>query len=468
MGASLDKGDMSTVHSLARSTGRLGRRHSRRVIANALQEAQQAKNSYQNAHGGRVPVTVLTGFLGSGKTTLLNHLLSENHGLRFAIIENEFGDVGIDEKILGRLGSGDVKEKIDEELIEVMNGCICCTVRGDLIDTLKRLHTKVAKFDGVIIETTGLADPAPVAQTFLLDPEIEKLYALDAIVTVADAKHLELRLDDVKPEGVENEAQEQLAFADLVLLNKVDLVPEPELAKIEKRIQQYNPSAPILRTLQSKVEWARLLGIGAFDVNRVLEFEPQFLTHDDDDHHHHHEHDSLVTSCSVKFEGELLVQALEDFINELIVTKGQDLFRYKGIFACKGVNNKFVFQGVGMLFNGGFSKVEWEEDEVRESRFVFIGRNLNHDALVQGVMDCKVEDVPLRFKVGDKVLARAGSPSDPDGGWRSGEIIRTWDDGNPYRIRLDEDKKEVWGPKDTDMYVKELNIVSRLFPKLKL
>jgi len=409
----------------------------------------EAKDNYKNAHEGRVPVTVLTGFLGSGKTTLLNHLLSSNHGLKFAIIENEFGEVGIDEKILGNTGEG-IKEKIDEEIVEVMNGCICCTVRGDLVETLKKLHKKVEKFDGVIIETTGLADPAPVAQTFLIDPQIQELYALDAIVTVVDAKHLVLRLDDVKPEGVENEAQEQLAFADMILLNKIDLVPEEEeLLKIEKRIREYNPSAAIIRTEQSKIEWHKILGVGAFDVARVLEFEPEFLTNFDEEH----EHDATVTSCSVKFEGELLVRALSEWVSELITTKGADLFRYKGVLACKGMEQKFIFQGVGMLFNGGFSPITWEEDEVRECRFVFIGRNLNRDELVNGVMECRVDNVPLRFKVGDAILARAGSSSEPDGGWKPGKIMKIWNDGNPYRIQL-ENGTEVWGPKDNDSFVK--------------
>ena len=218
-----------------------------------------------------------------------------------------------------------------------MNGCICCTVRGDLVTTLKRLYAKVAKFDGIIIETTGLADPAPVAQTFLIDEEIQKMYSLDAIVTVCDAKHLEMRLDDEKPEGVENEAEEQLAFADIVLLNKCDLVTEEkDLAKIEARIKSLNPNAPIYRTSQSKLDWKKLLGVGAFDVSRVLDFEPDFLTNFDEEH----EHDQRTTSCSVKFAGELLHRALSQWISVLLRTKGADLFRYKGVMACKGMNNK--------------------------------------------------------------------------------------------------------------------------------
>ena len=241
-------------------------------------------------------------------------------------------------------------------------------MRGDLVTTLKKLYQKVAKFDGVIIETTGLADPAPVAQTFLVDPEIEKLYNLDAIVTVVDAKHLVLRLDDEKPEGVENEAQEQLAFADIILLNKVDLVPEEtELKKIEGRIREFNPNASIIRSTQSKVDWHKLLGVGAFDVSRVLDFEPDFLTNLDEEH----QHDTSVTSCSVKFEGELLHRALNRWIGTLLREKGADLFRYKGVMACKGMDQKFIFQGVGMLFSGFFSPLTWDEGEARECRFCF-------------------------------------------------------------------------------------------------
>uniref|UniRef100_A0A0K6S703 CobW/HypB/UreG nucleotide-binding domain-containing protein n=1 Tax=Chromera velia CCMP2878 TaxID=1169474 RepID=A0A0K6S703_9ALVE len=294
----------------------------------------------------KIPVTVLTGFLGSGKTTLMNHILqSPDHGLKFAIIENEFGQIGVDEKILAT-----PKEHVEDEIIEVMNGCICCTVRGDLVEALKRIHKKVQSFDAVLIETTGLADPAPVIQTFFVDDDIEELYDLDGVITVVDAKHIIMRLDEEKPEGVENEANEQIAFADRLLLNKIDLVPEEEeLLKIEKRIKEVNSHCDIIRCQNSKVPMDKLLNLNGFNIDKILEKEPNFLKDADDAEH---AHDDRTTSVSCRLEGDLNVNKLERWISELIEDYSADLYRYKGVLAVRGMRSKFVFQGVGMLFSG--------------------------------------------------------------------------------------------------------------------
>ncbi|CAD7947309.1 unnamed protein product [Amoebophrya sp. A120] len=396
----------------------------------------------KRVRNGPVPVTVLTGFLGSGKTTLMNHILNDqNHGMKFAIIENEFGEVGVDEKILHQT------EAVDEEVIEVMNGCICCTVRGDLVEALKKLYKKVEKFDGVIIETTGLADPAPVAQTFFVDETISMLYKLDSIVTVVDSQHILQHLDEEKPEGVENESVEQVAFADVILLNKTDLVEkEEDLANLEKRIKSINSQAPIHRCQHSKVEPQKLLNVGAFDLKRVLEMDPEFLNTDGE-----HAHDSAVSSHSVRFEGDLNANRLQRWLDKLITEKSNDLFRYKGVLSVKNMRKKFVFQGVHMLMAAGFSEdLQWKDDEKRECRLVFIGRLSPEDKkfLTEKVQDCKAED-NLRFKIGDKVQAKTGAQK-----WEVGTVIKTWDQGNPYRIEIDGSGKNVWGPEDRDICVR--------------
>ncbi|PYE45435.1 GTP-binding protein [Paenibacillus barcinonensis] len=322
-----------------------------------------------------IPVTVLTGFLGAGKTTLLNHVLTANHGEKIAVIVNEFGEIGIDNQLV--VGA-------DEEIFEMNNGCICCTVRGDLIRILNDLKdvklgrsgTRKADFDRVLIETTGLADPAPVAQTFFVDPEIADFYKLDAVVTVVDAKHAGQHLDDG------HEAQEQVAFADVMLLNKTDLVSAEELQQLENRLLNMNKTAKIYRTQQSSIDVKQILGIGAFDLDKKLEIEPEFLQED-----HHHHHDDHVTSLFFRETRPLDLKKVERFINVWLQDHGVDTFRYKGILNIKGSKKRVVFQGIHMLL-GAFPDREWKTNEEPISEFVIIGRNLDENWFRQQFADC--------------------------------------------------------------------------------
>ncbi|MDC3142555.1 GTP-binding protein [Candidatus Pelagibacter sp.] len=319
-------------------------------------------------NSNQVPVTVLTGFLGAGKTTLLNRILTEQHGKKYAVIVNEFGEQGID---------NDLVVDADEEVFEMNNGCICCTVRGDLIRILSGLMKRADKLDAIIVETTGLADPAPVAQTFFVDQDVAERTKLDAIVTVADAVHLSSQIVD------HHEAEEQIAFGDVILLNKIDLVKENDLEQVKNRIRKINPFAKIINTTKCGVPLDKILNLDAFSLKRVLEVEPDFLESD-----HDHEHDDDVTSVSFISDTPLDMEKFQSWFGNLLQTKGQDILRTKGILDFKDQSDRYVFQGVHMLMDAS-PMGKWPEGKERSSRLVFIGRNLESMNLQEGFENCK-------------------------------------------------------------------------------
>jgi len=347
----------------------------------------------------KTPVTVLTGYLGAGKTTLLNRILSEDHGKRYAVIVNEFGEVGVDNDLI--VGA-------DEEVFEMNNGCVCCTVRGDLIRVLSGLMKRKGKFDAIIVETTGLADPGPVAQTFFVDEDVRGKTQLDSVTTVVDAKHLPLRLKDSK------EAAEQIAFADQIILNKTDLVSPEELAAVEAGIRRLNPLAPIHRAERSNVPLDVILGRGGFDLDRITQLEPEFLNpahgqaghvhddsceHDHHDHHHHHDgHDhghghiddhieaSGIRGVSLTLDRPLNGNRVTAWLNEVLQAQGPDILRAKGILDVTGEDRRLVFQAVHMILEGDFLGT-WAAGE-RRSKMVFIGRNLDEAQLRKGFEAC--------------------------------------------------------------------------------
>ena len=315
----------------------------------------------------KIPVTVLTGYLGAGKTTLLNRILTEDHGKKFAVIVNEFGEAGID---------GDLIVGADEEIFEMNNGCICCTVRGDLIRILDGLMKRKGKFDAIIVETTGLADPAPVAQTFFVDQDVGDATKLDAVVTVTDAKWLKERLKDAP------EAKNQIAFADVIVLNKVDLVTAEELASVEAAIRAINPYAKLHKATRCDVAIDQLLDRNAFDLDRILDIEPDFL-----EAGHHHHHSDEVRSMSFTIPGDVDPEKFMPWINDISQAQGPNILRSKGILAFKDEPRRFVFQGVHMILDGDLQR-DWKADEARQSRLVFIGRDLNENELRKGFEAC--------------------------------------------------------------------------------
>ena len=316
-----------------------------------------------------IPVTVLTGYLGAGKTTLLNRILTENHGRKYAVVINEFGELGVD---------NDLVVDTDEEVFEMNNGCICCTVRGDLIRIVNGLMKRRDKFDGIIIETTGLANPAPVAQTFFVDDGVRARTRLDAIVTVVDAKNLPARLLDSA------EAGDQIAFADVIVLNKTDLVTPEELEAVEAQIRAINRFATIHRTIRSEVAITDVLNQGAFDLNRVLAHTPAFLTEDE------HEHNDEINSMSFTLEKPIDPEKFNAWIGVLLAERGQDLLRTKGILSYKDDDRRFAFQAVHMIADGGFVG-PWKDGDPRISRIVFIGRNLNRPQFRRGFESCAAD-----------------------------------------------------------------------------
>ncbi|MBB5667174.1 G3E family GTPase [Rhizobium leguminosarum] len=354
-----------------------------------------------------IPVTVLTGYLGAGKTTLLNRILSENHGKKYAVIVNEFGEIGID---------NDLIVESDEEIYEMNNGCVCCTVRGDLIRVVEGLMRRPGRFDGIIVETTGLADPVPVAQTFFMDDDVRAKTELDAVIALVDAKHLPLRLKDSR------EAEDQIAFADVVVINKSDLVTPDELDVIEDIVRAINPAARVYKTSRSGVDLARVLDQGAFNLERALENDPHFLEHSHDDHvcgpdcdhdHHHHDHDHHhdhhghdhhhhgahqqgamsaihdVTVQSVSLRGgQMNPERFFPWIQKVTQTQGPNILRLKGIIAFKDDPERYVVQGVHMIIEGDHQR-PWKEDEKHESRLVFIGRDLDREKLEASFKACE-------------------------------------------------------------------------------
>jgi len=412
------------------------------------------------AEDKKIPVTILTGFLGSGKTTFVNYLLKANHGKKLAIVENEFGEVGIDDGLV---------VQSEETVIDMMNGCICCTVRDDLITALKNLvETRKGKFDAILIETTGLADPAPVAQTFFVDEDMKRLFELDSIITFIDCKHTPAHLAEVKPDGVENEAVEQVAFADILVLNKTDLVNKEEMDALKKQLKGINSSAKMLETSFSKLPVDEVLDIKAFNLAKTVEMDDGFLDTDAE-----HMHDKSVSSVGVCIEGEFMPDKFNDWLSNLLRDKGADIYRSKGIIALVGTSERYVFQGVHMMLrmvgshskeDGAINLADWGPDEKKMNKLCFIGKNLDRKEITDGLQACIFNGkfpepgpkptTSLRFSVGEKVMINVGE-------WEPAKVVAhwyreaLWESGRyvPYQLEL-ADGTLAWAPRDKDAFVR--------------
>ncbi|XP_060205257.1 uncharacterized protein LOC132633069 [Lycium barbarum] len=389
---------------------RLSRRFTASATSTSTPQSEDSDTLTKIPPDNRIPATIITGFLGSGKTTLLNHILTADHGKRIAVIENEYGEVDIDGSLVAAKAAG------AEEIMMLNNGCLCCTVRGDLVRMIAELVSrKKGKFDHIVIETTGLANPSPIIQTFYTEDQVFNDVKLDGVVTLVDSKHVGLHLDETKPKGVVNEAVEQIAYADRIIVNKTDLVGESEVSSLIQRIRNINSMAQLKRTQFGNVDLDYVLGIGGFDLERIesavgAEGSKEDHTGHDHDHHHHHDHghghehdhkhehhdhhhshdhthDPGVSSVSIVCEGTLDLEKANMWLGTLLIERSDDIYRMKGLLSVQGMDERFVFQGVHDIFQGSPDR-PWRSDEPRTNKIVFIGKNLDAKEIEKGFKAC--------------------------------------------------------------------------------